>query len=70
MALFGMLSYSVEAGMPEEKASNAANPPAEAPMPTTGKPAAGKSAASRISAALMTISRAAAVCALSLFLVI
>jgi hypothetical protein len=26
--------------MPEKKASNAANPPAEAPIPTTGKVAA------------------------------
>ena len=28
---------SVSAGMPEKKASNAASPPADAPMPTTGK---------------------------------
>ncbi len=29
---------SVSAGMPEKKASKAASPPAEAPMPTMGKP--------------------------------
>ncbi|KJR42761.1 hypothetical protein MCHI_001340 [Candidatus Magnetoovum chiemensis] len=28
---------STSAGMPEKKASNAANPPADAPMPTMGK---------------------------------
>src|ERR1035438_4559430 len=31
---------SVSAGMPEKKASNAASPPADAPMPTTGHPGA------------------------------
>src|SRR5665811_626385 len=31
---------SVSAGTPEKKASKAASPPAEAPMPTTGKPTA------------------------------
>lgn len=30
---------SVSAGMAEKKASNAAKPPADAPMPTTGKAA-------------------------------
>jgi hypothetical protein len=30
---------SVSAGMPEKNASNAASPPADAPMPTMGKPA-------------------------------
>ena len=29
---------SVAAGMPEKNASNAASPPAEAPMPTMGNP--------------------------------
>ena len=33
-AMFG----SVSAGMPEKNASNAASPPADAPMPTMGKP--------------------------------
>ena len=31
---------SASIGIPEKKASKAANPPAEAPIPTTGKPAA------------------------------
>jgi len=35
---------SVSAGMPEKNASNAANPPADAPMPTMGKPAFGRTA--------------------------
>jgi hypothetical protein len=30
--------------MPEKNASNAANPPADAPMPTMGKPAFGRTA--------------------------
>ena len=33
------MPLSVSAGMPEKKASNAASPPADAPMPTMGKPA-------------------------------
>ena len=35
---------SESAGMPEKKASKAASPPAEAPMPTTGKSADGRGA--------------------------
>jgi hypothetical protein len=31
------MSGSAPVGIPEKKASNAASPPADAPMPTTGK---------------------------------
>jgi hypothetical protein len=36
------MPLSVSAGMPEKKASKAANPPADAPMPTMGKIAFGR----------------------------
>jgi hypothetical protein len=35
------ISGALSAGMAEKKASKAANPPAEAPIPTTGKPESG-----------------------------
>ena len=35
------MPLSVSAGMAEKKASNAASPPADAPMPTTGNPEPG-----------------------------
>ena len=38
---------STSAGMPEKKASKAASPPAEAPMPTMGKPFSGSNSKGR-----------------------
>jgi hypothetical protein len=43
-------------GMPEKKASKAASPPAEAPMPTTGKPVAGFSSVTGNSVSTLDIS--------------
>src|SRR5580698_10545281 len=67
---------SGSAGMPEKKASNAASPPADAPMPTTGHPGAscpdGGSAAlgSRISSGSFALRLLVATmtCSLSLLL--